>query len=72
MAARSAVYPRTAVVTPLPGGRAHLSWRGVEHTFDDVFEALAECEQRRIRVEVLPFPQVPVAVTWTHPAFIAP
>lgn len=72
MSARTATYPRIAVVTPLPGGKAHGSWRGVEHTFDDVFEASAEFRRRGIRVEVLPFPSLPVQVTWSRPTRTAP
>lgn len=67
MSARATVYPRTAVVTPLPGGKAHGSWRGVEHMFDDVLEASEEFRRRGIRVEVLPFPSLPVQVTWSRP-----
>lgn len=51
-----------ATITPIPGGRAAFSWRGVEHTFDDVFAARAEAEARGIPCEVAPFPMPPIVL----------
>ncbi|BAL87373.1 hypothetical protein AMIS_21530 [Actinoplanes missouriensis 431] len=60
-----------ATITPLPGGQALFVWRGIEHTFDDVFAALAEADRRGIpveRVEVEAFAPTPVVVVATSPA----
>jgi hypothetical protein len=60
-----------ALITPLPSGSAHFTWRGVDHTFDNLWSALAECNIRGIRAEVQRFPALPVEVTWTSPALQA-
>ncbi len=62
-----------ATITPLPGGKALFSWRGIEHTFDSLYGAIGEARTRGIAHEVLPFPDLPVdlpsAVLAVSPAF---
>jgi hypothetical protein len=45
-----------------------VSWRGIDHTFDDVTAALAECRRIGIGAEVQRFPNPAVEVTWASPA----
>ncbi len=62
----------TALIFPLPDGTVIWSLNGVEHTFGDVFAALAESELRNLRAEVQPFPNPPVEVVATSPALTSP
>jgi hypothetical protein len=45
-----------ATITPLPCGKARLSWRGVDQVFADVFRARDEADAHRIQADVGPFP----------------
>lgn len=58
----------TAVIKPLPDGRAELRWRGVEQTFRNSSEALSELRQHPfLKVEVLPFPPLSPQVLAVSP-----
>lgn len=65
-----------AIITPLPGGRAEFSWRGIDQTFASTADALAEVNRRGIRCQVQPFPELsfpefPVEVLAVSPALQA-
>jgi hypothetical protein len=54
-----------AVITPLPNGQARFSWRGIEETFGDVFEALVTAAAHQIPAEVVeiePYPPTPMVL----------
>lgn len=60
-----------AIITPLRDGSAVWSLNGVEHHFDDVWSALAECRRRRLRAEVQRFPSPSVEVIAVSPVTAA-
>ncbi|WP_250029679.1 hypothetical protein [Paractinoplanes maris] len=57
-----------ATITPLPGGRAEFSWRGIDHTFPSTELAMAEARRRDIRFDLLPFPALSPDVLAVSPA----
>nr|WP_221374325.1 hypothetical protein [Actinoplanes polyasparticus] len=58
-----------ATIQPLPGGKAVLSFRGVEQTFDNTPAALAEVRKHPwMTAEVLPFPALAPDVLAASPA----
>lgn len=58
----------TATITPLPDGRARLSFKGVDETFENLPAALDEARKHTFPFTVLPFPQLSPAVLAVSPA----
>jgi hypothetical protein len=58
----------TATITPLPGGKALLSFRGAEELFPSLQAAINEARAHTFPFEVLPFPALPIDIIAISPA----
>ncbi len=58
-----------ATITPLPGGKALLSFKGVEEVYDSLQAAINEARTHTFPYEVLPFPMLAPDILAPSPVF---
>ncbi len=59
----------SATITPRPGGKALLSFKGVEEVYESLQAAINEARTHTFPYTVLPFPNLPIDVIAVSPAF---